>query len=68
MSAKRIYPDVSDILDRKAQGRVALASRSFVEKIAMVEALRDRLAPLKRAREMRDMGLDADRLRVEPIA
>jgi hypothetical protein len=47
------YPDVSEILDRKAEGRRDIARRSFGEKIAMVEALRERLAPLKRARDRR---------------
>jgi hypothetical protein len=45
------YPDVSDILARKEAGRRNLARLSFGEKIALVEALRERLAPLKRARE-----------------
>ena len=48
-----VYPDVSDILARKAEGRREIASRSFGEKIAMMEKLRERLAPLKRAREQR---------------
>jgi hypothetical protein len=47
------YPDVSDILARKAEGRREIAGRSFGEKIAMMEKLRERLAPLKRAREQR---------------
>jgi hypothetical protein len=47
------YPDISDILARKAEGRQEIARRSFGEKIAMVEAMRERLAPLKRAREQR---------------
>ena len=47
------YPDISDILARKAEGRREIARRTFGEKIAMVEALRERLAPLKRAREQR---------------
>lgn len=45
------YPDISDILERKAEGRRDIARRSFGEKIAMMEALRERLAPFKRARE-----------------
>lgn len=45
------YPDTSDILARKAAGRRELARRSFAEKIAMVEALRERVEPLRRARE-----------------
>ena len=47
------YPDISDILARKAEGRREIAKRSFGEKIAMIEALRERLAPFKRAREER---------------
>ena len=49
---RQTYPDVSDILARKAEGRRAIARRSFGEKITMIEAMRERLAPLKRAREM----------------
>ena len=48
-----IYPDISDILQRKAEGRRDIARRSFGEKIAMMEALRERLEPFKRAREAR---------------
>jgi hypothetical protein len=48
-----IYPDVADILARKAEGRREIAVRSFGEKIAMVERLRERLASFKRARERR---------------
>jgi hypothetical protein len=50
---KPIYPDISDILARKAEGRREAAKRSFGEKIAWVEQMRERLAPLKRAREER---------------
>jgi hypothetical protein len=49
----QIYPDISDILARKAEGRRDLARRSFGEKIAWCEMMRERLAPLKRAREAR---------------
>jgi len=48
-----MYPDVSDILARKREGRRAMARLSFGEKIARMEALRERLAPLKRARDAR---------------
>ena len=51
--APRKFPDVSDILARKTEGRREIARRSFGEKITMIEAMRERLAPLKRAREMR---------------
>jgi hypothetical protein len=49
-----IYPDVSDILARKKAGRRDISGRSFGEKIAVVEALRERLVPLKRTRQERD--------------
>jgi hypothetical protein len=44
------YPDITDILARKAEGKRIAAKRSFAEKIAMVEALNARLAPIKAAR------------------
>jgi hypothetical protein len=50
---KAAYPDITDILARKTEGRRELARRSFGEKIAVVEKLRDQLAPFKRAREER---------------
>jgi hypothetical protein len=50
---KTTYPDISDILQRKAEGRRDIARRTFGEKIAMMEALRERLAPFKRLREQR---------------
>ncbi len=49
----RRYPDVGDILARKAEGRREIARRTFGEKIAMVEQMRERLEPFKRAREQR---------------
>jgi hypothetical protein len=48
-----IYPDISDILKAKAERRRDIARRSFGEKIAMMEALRERVAPFRRARERR---------------
>jgi len=50
---KTIYPDVTEILARKKEGRREISRRSLGEKIAMVEAMRERLAPLKRIREER---------------
>jgi hypothetical protein len=47
------YPDISDILQRKAEGRRELSKLTLGQKIAMVEALRERLEPLRRAREQR---------------
>jgi len=51
--SETIYPDISDILKAKAERRRDVARRSFGEKIAMMEALRERVAPFKRAREQR---------------
>ena len=45
--------ELAIVLARKAQGRRDIARRSFGEKIAMMEALRERLAPFKRERERR---------------
>lgn len=45
--------ELSDILVRKTEGRREIARRSFGQKIAMMEALRERLAPFKRARQQR---------------
>ena len=42
---------LAEILARKAEGRREIAKRSFGEKIEMMEALRERLEPFKRARE-----------------
>jgi hypothetical protein len=50
---KTVYPDTSDIFALKDEGRREIRRRSFGEKIAMVEKLRERLAPLKRLREER---------------
>jgi hypothetical protein len=50
---KDAFPDISDILERKAEWRREIARRSLGEKIAMMEALRERLEPFKRAREAR---------------
>jgi hypothetical protein len=51
--SQAIYPDVTDILARKKEARREISRRSLGEKIAMVEAMRERLAPLKRIREER---------------
>ncbi|QXX76600.1 hypothetical protein MHY1_p00122 (plasmid) [Methylovirgula sp. HY1] len=53
MKVSQNYPDISDILQRKAEGRREIAARTFGEKIAMVEAMRERLAPFNRLKEQR---------------
>jgi hypothetical protein len=54
MTPPRVYPDISDILQRKAEGRREIAARTLGDKIAMVEAMRERMEPLKRLREARE--------------
>jgi len=49
----RLYPDISGLLRRKAEGRRDLASKSFGEKIEILEALRERVEPIRKAREAR---------------
>ena len=58
-----IYPDISDILARKAEARRDAARRTFGEKFAWAEEMRERLAPLKRAHEERIAAQRSDRLR-----
>ena len=59
MSKLGDYPDISDILARKAQGRKNLAASSFGEKVARMEALRARLEPFKRLRRERQVAREA---------
>ncbi|MCC8978552.1 hypothetical protein [Bradyrhizobium acaciae] len=47
------YPDISDILRRKAEGQRDIIALSFGEKIEMLEIMRDRISPLRDARENR---------------
>ena len=53
MSDSKKYPDISDLIARKAMGRVEIKRLSFGQKIELMEALRRRLAPLKALREAR---------------
>jgi len=53
LTKKTIFPDISDLLEQKAEARRIRAKRSFGEKIAAMEALRERLKPFKEAREKR---------------
>ncbi|HTV30251.1 MAG TPA: hypothetical protein VMF32_21040 [Xanthobacteraceae bacterium] len=53
------YPDISDIMQRKAEGRQELHTRSFAEKLDALDALRERAAPLcagRFARHAADTG------------
>lgn len=47
------YPDISDILAHKAAGRRQRASLSFAEKLAILDALKERVGPIIQAREFR---------------
>jgi len=58
---KNVFPDISDILARKAEGRRKNARRTLGEKIAMMEALRERVEPMKRAREARKAKRDLEK-------
>jgi hypothetical protein len=60
-SPKGNFPDISDILARKAEGRREIARRTLGEKIAMMEALRERVEPMKRAREARKAKQDLEK-------
>lgn len=53
------YPNISDILGRKAQGRLDLSRRSFGEKIEAIEALRERLRPFAALRPSRSRDAGA---------
>ena len=50
---KDTFPDISDILARKADARKERAKLSFAEKIRIVETMRERVAPFRKAREQR---------------
>ncbi|MEJ0041803.1 MAG: hypothetical protein WDM81_06145 [Rhizomicrobium sp.] len=50
---RKQYPDNSGIFARKAEGRRERASVSFAEKIAAMDELKERVAPIVRAREAR---------------
>jgi len=47
------YPDLSDILARKASGRRQRATLTFAEKLRILDALKERIAPLIQARKVR---------------
>ena len=53
MPARRDYPDIADILARKGRGRLALARLSFGDKLDVLEKLREKVAPIVRARQLR---------------
>ena len=46
-------PALADILARKVAGRRKLARLSFAEKLDLLDAMRSRLEPVRKARELR---------------
>jgi hypothetical protein len=52
MSQRRDYPDIGDILARKAIGRQELARLSFGDKLDILEKLREQVAPIVRAQRL----------------
>ena len=60
------YPDTSDIFARKAEARKEKAKLSFAEKIAIIEAMRERDAPFRKARERRRASWENPLARQEP--
>jgi hypothetical protein len=52
-SRPTVYPDISDILARKAAGRRRLAALSFGEKLDLLDAMRERVQPMRAARKSR---------------
>jgi hypothetical protein len=53
MSRRQQYPDITDILARKAQGRRERASLTFAEKLAILDKLKKDVEPIVRARRER---------------
>ncbi|MFI4988734.1 MAG: hypothetical protein ACHQF3_14995 [Alphaproteobacteria bacterium] len=49
----KTYPDISDVFARKAAGRRESAALSFGEKLDILERMRERVEPIRRAREAR---------------
>ena len=61
MTGSPRYPDISDILARKAAGRRMRATLTFAEKLAILDKMRERIEPIVKAREnRRRLGRDAE--------
>ena len=57
---KNKYPDISDILARKAEGRVELAALSFTQKVKALDEMNAWLEPIRRARIARQRRAISD--------
>jgi hypothetical protein len=53
MTRSQQYPDITDILARKAQGRRERAGLTFAEKLAILDKLKKDVEPIVRARRDR---------------
>jgi hypothetical protein len=53
MSTEQPYADITDILVQKARGRRQRASLSFAQKLAVLDKLREDVAPIAEARRAR---------------
>jgi hypothetical protein len=60
VSGSQQYPDIADVLAKKARGRRERASLSFAEKLAILDKLRNDLAPIVRARQARARVAEED--------
>jgi hypothetical protein len=58
MSRAQQYPDITDILAQKALGRRERASLSFAEMLAILDKLREEVAPIVQARQARALMLE----------
>lgn len=47
------YPEIGDILARKARGRREIALMSFGQKIRMLDLMQAQVGPIRKAREAR---------------
>jgi len=56
LGGRKSYPDNAEIFARKAKGRRERALATFAEKLDAVDALRERVAPIVRARETREQS------------
>jgi hypothetical protein len=52
------YPDISDVLARKAAWRRQRAALSFAEKLDILDSLRERVGPIVAARKARNVSLN----------
>jgi hypothetical protein len=53
MTRSQQYPDITDILARKVQGRRERACLTFAEKLAILDKLKKDVEPIVRARRER---------------